>query len=576
MNKMELQKLKKVSYDNLLKNLFNALVGFTNYKELNLNILAVAAIIYFADQEDNQISIFESFQNKIKNDSTLYFLKDTLKRFGNIINNYRYKFSQEELCSLIIFMPFNDYADVNTPESINKLAIKLLNIQDNDRVIDFGAGLGSFLIESYMQNDKAKYDGIEINASLKTAFDIRNEVAEFGMDIYQGNFLYEDINNKEKYSKIFSNFPWGIRIGSLKKDIVNSNYFKDIIELSKDSGTADWIYIKAIIERLNSNGKAVVLTSSNALFNYADLEMRKYFTDNGLIETIISLPNKIYPNTNISINIIILSFNNKEIKMINAEELYKKGRRQNILTHENIDEIIELINIDSENSKGISLDMIEDNEYVLSPDRYLIKNEIELKNTIQFVEVIKNIRRGAPIKAKELDNLESELATNNKYLMLRNINNGLIDEELPFIKEIENKYERYLLRNGEILLSKIGFPFKVTVANIKENENIIANGNIYMIELDEEKVNPYYIQLFLESSTGAAMLKKYSVGSTMPVLSITQLNQIPIPMIPLEEQMKLVNKYLSVRDNIEYLKKKLSDSNDELKDIYNNYIKEVE
>ena len=89
-----------------------------------------------------------------------------------------------------------------------------------------------------------------------------------------------------------------------------------------------------------------------------------------------------------------------------------------------------------------------------------------------------------------------------QYLMLANIKDGVIDKELPYINEIAPKYEKYCLRNNCLLLSKNGYPFKVAVAQVEEGKKILGNGNLYIIELDQSKVNPYYLQAFFESEQG--------------------------------------------------------------------------
>ena len=68
-----------------------------------------------------------------------------------------------------------------------------------------------------------------------------------------------------------------------------------------------------------------------------------------------------------------------------------------------------------------------------------------------------------------------------QYLMLSNIQNGLIDSSLPYITRIDEKNEKYCLTNRCLILSNNGYPYKIAVADVKEGLKILANGNLYIM-----------------------------------------------------------------------------------------------
>lgn len=129
--------------------------------------------------------------------------------------------------------------------------------------------------------------------------------------------------------------------------------------------------------------------------------------------------------------------------MIDATEMVSVGRRQNILSDENISEIVELLNTDDKNSRLISIEEVAENEYVLNPSRYL-QRETVVKNGVFFETVIKNITRGAQIKASVLDEIVSDEPTNMQYLMLANLQDGIISDELPYLKGMEELHHVYI------------------------------------------------------------------------------------------------------------------------------------
>src|SRR5699024_3395983 len=152
---------------------------------------------------------------------------------------------------------------------------------------------------------------------------------------------------------------------------------------------------------------------------------------------VIALPQNLYLNTGIACSLLVLSRNNKNIRMIDATEMVSVGRRQNILSDENISEIVELLNTDDKNSRLVSIEEVAENEYVLNPSRYL-QQETVVKNGVLFETVIKNITRGAQIKASVLDEIVSDEPTNMQYLMLANLQDGIISDELPYLKGIDS------------------------------------------------------------------------------------------------------------------------------------------
>ena len=164
--------------------------------------------------------------------------------------------------------------------------------------------------------------------------------------------------------------------------------------------------------------------------------------------------------------------------------------------------------------------------------------------------------------------MSSALPTKYQYVMLANVQNGIIDKELPYHKELPKRLEKYCIRKNNLLLSKNGFPFKVAVAETPDDRLVLANGNFYVIELDTEQVNPYYVKAYLESEQGIAQLKRITVGTSIPNIGVSQLYTIQIPLIPLAEQQKVALKYKSILDEIEFLRRKIEKAENSLRTVF--------
>lgn len=455
-----------------------------------------------------------------------------------------------------------------TPNSIIKLSQEILSINDNDDVADVGCGTGSYFITAAFENPNAHYTGYEINVESKIIAKLRAELIEADVSVELGD-VFGLVENDEvpKFDKVFANYPFGLSLRNLGAGTKYlSRLTKTYPGLSKAT-SSDWVFNALICDILKKDGKAIGIMTNGSTWNSIDMLMRKYFIERGMVNCVISLPNRMFSTTNIPTTLIVLSHNNKSVRLIDATEICQQGRRQKEFNDENINTIITALNNDSKYSKEISIDELRENEYTLSLSRYL-KDDISFTNGVPFESIIKSISRGAPFTANQLDEMVSDSVTNMQYLMLSNIQNGMIDSKLPYLSIIEPKYEKYCLKNNNLILSKNGYPYKVAIAKIDNDQKIIANGNLYVIELDESRVNPYFVKAFFESEQGISALKSITVGATIPNIGVDKLKRVDIPLPPMEEQERIAQKYQATLDEIAILKLRLEKAMSRLYHIF--------
>lgn len=496
-----------------------------------------------------------------------YFIAEGISENFELIVAVADKYSEEELYMFILFASIGmDYGYMNdeTPDSLVELVLKLLNIKKEDKVADFGCARGNFLVKAFL-NNKATYFGNEINTSSKVIAKIRASLLDGEIIIKQEDMF--KISEEHKFDKIFSNYPFGMRIKDLNDGFEYLNHLSNTIPNITKATSSDWIFNSILLKSLAEDGKAIGIMTNGSTWNSIDKPIREYFVRNGLIECVISLPARLFENTAIPTTLIVLSKGNKKIRMVDAHEIYHEGRRQNTFSKEDIEKILAYVQTDSKFSKYVHLEELIENDFAISPIRYLTE-ELNIADAVEFGEVIKSITRGAQCKASELDELVSNEPTSMQYLMLSNIQDGMIESELPYLKEIEIKYKKYCIKNNSLLLSKNGVPFKIAVAEVIDGREILGNGNIYIIELEEDKVNPYYVKAFLESEQGIASLKKITVGATIPNIPVETLKKMKIPVPSLDKQKNIVDKYLAKVDEIKILNLRLTKAKNSLKTIF--------
>lgn len=560
-------------------NATSAIISKLRFSAIDPNTERVIALAYLLYLTGKQNYAFQSLNDIIDNDTLAsqkrFFLTNFInEEIWNVIQPLSSDYTPDIFKEIVLTYNYRDrYAhDIYTPDSIIRLTQKILNIQDNEYVADLCSRYGNFLISSAINNPNAHYYGYNSVSSYKDIADIRANLLGVNIEIENTN-VFELPNRPSmlhNFDKLFSNYPFGIRASGLSSAVNFIESLTDINSYIFPSTSSDWLYNSLLLQLMKEDGKAIAIMTNGACFNTMDMQARRYFVEHGFVETIIALPNALFTNTAIPVTMIVLSNNNNGVKMIDATQMFTKGRRTNELSDKNIEDILFACNNDTEFSTTISNDELKINEYALSPQRYIVYNipEDEKENYLPFKSVIKKIKRSAPLKASELDKLASTEETNIKYLRLQDIQDGIISDNLHNLKTLEPRYCQYLLKNEDLIMGKIGFPYKVAVAKIVSGQSVLPVGNMYAIELDTEKINPYYIKAFFESELGIAALKSITSGVTIPIISVDRLKNLEIPVPDMDIQNKIANEYLAVFDEIQILKLKLQRATSRLGQVF--------
>lgn len=535
--------------------------GDFNSKEYPIKAIITAYILYKM-QSTVVYDTFEEFMESLNEAA----IKDIINKYGygcwELAKENLFKFTLNELMAFILYD--NTIADneqifyhCSSPNGILKLAIKLLDIKDSDQVLELCSGLGNFLVEMKANGSKANYTGIELNFFLLY-------IATFRASLIKNNYSYTifnalEYNTERRFDKIFSHYPIleNRSIREYKKEFQKT--FK-IPEFILRRASSDWLFNLIIMKQLKNDGKAVVIMRSGSVWNEQDKDIRQYFVENGYIETVITLPEKMFPGISVPFVLVVLSKNNESIKFIDAKDFYvKDGSKCNRLSDENINQIIHVIKNEDKNIVEKTIKELSNNDFILYPNTYLDPLPV-FENGVEFETIIKNITRGSQLKADDLDEYRSVVPTNNQYLLLANINDGmiLINNSDQYLKNVPEKLEKYCIKNNSIVFSKIGTPtFKSAVAQIEKDTKMVATGNMFVIELDETKANPYYIQAFLSSDLGVRILKNICAGANVLSINLKQLNKLIIPLPSLEEQNRIAIKYLASCDELVFLNRKM-------------------
>ena len=529
----------------------------------------LAYILYRASKDNikdlDSIELFESscdVDSSIKMELDYYChdiwpVLDRLKIYG---------FDEDNLLAYLLFN--NDLEDslreASTPRGILKLAAKILDVQENESVLELCSGKGNFFVELALLRENIKYTGIELSMANNFIANIRASVLERDISLFLSDAMTYKAKNQA--DKLFANYPFLINVPDMENIVKDMEMLPDNIKRA----SSDWIFNLKLVEQMKSGGKAVAVMTNGTTWNSTDKKIREYFVKSGFIEATILLPPKLFPGISVATTLVIFSNGNTNIKMIDAGENFTKEGRRNVLSDNDISDILDLLQKDSKNSITISIKEIEENDYIINASRYLEKAP-EIKDGVAIANIVKSITRGAQLRASDLDENKSAEPTNYRYIMLSNINDGdIYFTDNQYLKDIQPNLKKFCVRNNSIILTKTGSPdFKSAVVQVKEGMEILATGNMFILEIDETKADPYYVQALFDSELGRALFKSIYVGSSIPTIPLEKLRKLEIPLPSPEEQNIIGEKYKEELGRIADLKEKLSTSREKLKKIYN-------
>ena len=305
--------------------------------------------------------------------------------------------------------------DCQNPQSGKKKKI--------DKVLDFACGSGSLLLNVRKEmgdNGIGKIYGQEKNITtynLARMNMLLHGVKDSEFDIHHGDTLVNDwdILNEENPAKkitfdaIVANPPFSLRWDP-KEETAKDFRFNGFGVAPKSA--ADFAFLLHGLHFLSDGGTMAIILPHGVLFRGGKEEtIRKELIHKDYIDAIIGLPANLFYSTGIPVCIIVLKKcrKNDKILFINAssDEHYEKGKRQNYLREEDVDDIIKAYKSRatiSRYAREVSLKEIKENGYNLNITRYvnLSKDEeiIDLKKVSeQLDEIEKEI-----IKARDLHN----------------------------------------------------------------------------------------------------------------------------------------------------------------------------
>jgi type I restriction enzyme M protein len=151
---------------------------------------------------------------------------------------------------------------------------------------------------------------------------------------------------------------------------------------------------------------------------------------------------------------------------------------------------------------------------------------------------IKLVRNGKDIKRASYSDDETEYV----YLTVNNIKPERIalTEVIHILGTRGVQLEKHKLQKGEVILTRSGTVGVCRVFDIEDGRIFIPSGYLTILRIDENIVRGKFLELYLNSTLMRPYFNVFGTGKTQRNIAQTDIRNIPIPAIPVDEQDAIV------------------------------------
>lgn len=332
-----------------------------------------------------------------------------------------------------------------TPQAVSKILTKIAIAGQEDKrglsVYDPCMGSGSLLLNAKKyaaEPNYIKYYGQELMTSTYNLARMNmflHGIAPENQKLRNGDTLDGDWPTGEEtdFNMVLMNPPYSAN-WSAAAGFLQDERFSDYGVLAPKS-KADYAFLLHGLYHLKNNGTMAIVLPHGVLFRgAAEKKIREKLLRSGNIYAVIGLPANLFYNTSIPTCIVVLKKHRegRDVLFIDASGKFEKGKKQNAMTDEHIDSVIDLFNRRETVEKEAylaSFEDIEKNDFNLNIPRYV--DNFEEEEEINLNELLTDMKQtDADIRKTqgELVALLGELTSSDKTLMASiNVLIGMIE-----------------------------------------------------------------------------------------------------------------------------------------------------
>ena len=283
-----------------------------------------------------------------------------------------------------------------TPRSVVRLMVDILDPKGGETIYDPACGTGGMLLGAVQHvSDQGgdprtffgKLYGQERNlttASVARMNLLLHGIEDFAID--RGDTLRSPIftdpstGGLATFDCVIANPPFSLK--QWGREIWESDpWGRAFAGLPTDS-SGDFAWVQHMVKSMAfGSGRMAVVLPQGALFRGGvEGKIRKYLLEHDFIETVIGLAPNLFYGTGLAACILILrrrktAERQKKVLIVDASELYRKGRSQNILEPEHAADILKWVQSFEDvkdRTRVVGIDEIEEEDWTLNISRYVL------------------------------------------------------------------------------------------------------------------------------------------------------------------------------------------------------------
>lgn len=300
-----------------------------------------------------------------------------------------------------------------TPKSICALVSRLTDCAGGT-VYDLCAGSGALTIQKWAQNGAEKtYICEELDERVIPMLIFNMVIRNIDGYVINRNALTLEtsgvwrIRKGDRFSsiekmetapmivadEIISNPPYNIKWDAPEPLTADDRFFMKPIP---PASNANYAFVLSAVSRMTHQGRCAFVLPAGVLSGAQEQEIREYLIDSGLLECVISLPDRMFESTSIGTCILVFSRGNSAVKMFDLRKKAMQEQRDqngqfggasherrtyhkivNVLPDDAIDSVCGECNDIPGFSKTATPEEIKANGFILVPSRYIRMEEQE-------------------------------------------------------------------------------------------------------------------------------------------------------------------------------------------------------
>lgn len=161
-------------------------------------------------------------------------------------------------------------------------------------------------------------------------------------------------------------------------------------------------------------------------------------------------------------------------------------------------------------------------------------------NFVPLKTGIKSIRNGKDVSKEGYSLTE----TSYIYLTVNNIKKeGFSFKDIIYLTEdAGQEIEKHSLKSGNLIITRSGTVGMCRLFNLNDEKVYIPSGYVMVLEVDENKYNPQFLEYYLSTNFSKRFFEVQSSGKTQKNIAQPDVLKIPIPAIDKKQQKYIVNK----------------------------------